>query len=663
MIQARQENVQGIGRVLIALWDTLFWVAVFGMVVTQMTKFWVFYEGHGERIAHLVLAFTIFIADFARRKITLFRQLESLVLLGAVIGTSWYFWTVRLTIITRQGIGTIPDIITMGILVYAAIRLSKTTFGWVFPIIAVLSILYAMYSQLLPGLFHGPDLGWHRVGSRFSSEMHGSLLIFVTNYLWMLVFWGLLLSVSGVNIAVMKAANYLARVLRAGPAMICLVASASAGSFTGAGPTNTLITGPITIPAMKRAGYLPTEAAAVEALASHGSAITPPIMGTVAFIMATMLGVSYVSIMIMVIPAAILWYVGVLVYLYAHFRRNSHRISSQIDVSAFADVSTWKTWRSALMGIIPVGGLVYLLVALDQTLKQATWWVVVIFAVLAMVMRVETNLKVWAEGLRRAAVIASSVTLVLLTIVIFNSSIVMTGLENRIAEIVYDLAAGNLLAATFFMIVGGVLLGAALPGIAVFFIMILTFVPVMAEFEIDRQISYFVSFYVGTLSGITPPVASGVLVASTIAQASYLGASKVTVLMGLPLYFFPFLFVFSPEVVLQSDDAIRTVYVLGVMTIGLVSMQFGMGGWFLRNITWPERAVMMMAPSIAFFGLYTHAEINEGVGNLILWSSPITFIVPAVEIIMSRKRVVSSLPSGEEVPAPQPGGAPAGGST
>jgi TRAP transporter 4TM/12TM fusion protein len=648
-IQARQENVQGFGRILVALWDTLFWVAVFGIVVTQMTKFWVFYEGHGERIAHLALAFTIFISDFARRKITPYRQVESLLLLFAVLSTSWYFWTVRLTIITRQGIGTIPDIITMGVLVFAAIRLSKTTFGWVFPIIAIISILYAMYSQLLPGLFHGPDLGWHRVGSRFSSEMHGSLLIFTTNYLWMLVFWGLLLSVSGVNIAVMKAANYLARVLRAGPAMICLVASASAGSFTGAGPTNTLITGPITIPAMKRAGYTANEAAAVEALASHGSAITPPIMGTVAFIMATMLGVSYVNIMIMVIPAATLWYVGILVYLYAHFRRNSYRISAQIDVSAFSNVSGWMTFRSALMGLIPVGGLVFLLVALDQTLKQATWWVVIIFAVLAMVMRVETNLKVWAEGLRRAAVIASSVTLVLLTIVIFNSSIVMTGLENRIAEIVYDLAAGNLLAATFFMIVGGVLLGAALPGIAVFFIMILTFVPVMAEFEIDRQISYFVSFYVGTLSSITPPVASGVLVASTIAQASYIGASKVTVFMGLPLYFFPFLFVFSPEVVLQGDDMVRTAYVLTIMTIGLISMQFGMGGWFIRNITFPERAVMGLAPVIAFLGLYIYATASQTIGNLILWTSPIPFIVPAIEIYLSRNRIVGV--SQTEVPA------------
>jgi TRAP-type uncharacterized transport system fused permease subunit len=433
-----------------------------------------------------------------------------------------------------------------------------------------------------------------------------------------------------------KLANVIARYIKAGPAMVCLVASALVGSTTGGGPSNTLITGPITIPAMKNAGYTPAEAASVEALASHGSAITPPVMGAVAFIMASLLGISYLKVVIMVLPVMMLWYLGVLVYLFAHFRNNTSRISNTIAIGDDANVSNSVVWRSALTGVIPLMVLIYMLYE-GFTLRQSIWVTFITFIAAALILRVETRRSVWIEGVRRAGVLASSVTLVLLTITIFNISIVVTGLEFRIADLIYTLSQGNLLLATVFMIIGGVLLGAALPGIAVFFIMVLTFVPVLAEFNIDRQVSYFIAFYVGTLSSISPPVASGVLIASTIAGARFVTASRVTMVMGLPLFIFPFLFVFAPELMLRgTEGGLRTIFVLGITTVSLVAMQLGAAGWMIRRLRVYERSALLMAPVVEFFGLFLYHEGNTRAGDLLLWGSPLIMVLIVVRVITSR---------------------------
>ena len=338
-------------------------------------------------------------------------------------------------------------------------------------------------------------------------------------------------------------------------------------------------------------------------------------MGAIAFLMASFMGISYLAVMKMVIPAAALWYLGVLSYLYAHGRRNRHRIASSVDLAAFDDVPPWIVFKSALMGIIPVGTLIYALNE-DLNLRQTTLLVFVVFMATAVVLRVERRWDVWISGIRRAAVMAGAITLTMATLRIFDISLTMTGLEYRLADVLYDLAAGNVLVAVGLMIIGGVLLGAALPPIAVFYVMFLTFTPVLVKFGVERDQSIFIAFYMGNLATIAPPVASGIILAASVAGVGYWKASWATVVMGLPLFFFPFLFVFSPELILRGDSVARTVRVLTVMSITLVYMETGTAGWFGRNLNRLESAALIAAPVVAFFGLYWETD-------LLLWVAPL----------------------------------------
>jgi TRAP transporter 4TM/12TM fusion protein len=623
VFESQATEYRGTQRYITWVIDGLFMLAIAGMLYTQLTKTTFFYTGNQDRIIHLGLATVLVVLGYMRRRRETPRLIEGVVVIVAMFLASSYFYSSTLAIIARAGFGSGTQLVGVGVMMVVIFRFTFLMFGWVFPILAFLGIFYAFTANHWPGPFHGPELHWERIMGRYARGMHGGLVIISTNYLWLLMFWGMLLAVTGVNISVMKAAGAVSRVMRAGPAMVALVSSAIAGGFTAQGAANTMITGPVTIPAMKRAGYTGEEAAAVEALASNAASITPPIMGAVAFLMVSYMGVSYITVMVMVLPAAGLWYLGVLSYLYAHGRRHRHRIATGVDLSMFDDASKWVVTKSALMGIIPVGVLIYLL---NQgfTLRQVTIWAFVALVASYAVLRVERRLSVLLPGIRQAAIMASAITLTLATLEIFDISLVMTALEVRLAEILYDMSAGNVLVAVALMIVGGVILGAALPPIAVFYVMVLTFLPVLAKFDVPRNTAIFVSFYMGSLSTIAPPVAQGILLASTIAGVSYWKASWRTVVMGLPLYFFPFLFVFSPEVILQSDDIGRTIMVLGIMSITLVYMEMAVAGWFVRDLTRMESIVLAMAPVVAFFGLYLKID-------LLLWIAPAAPLVLGLE--------------------------------
>jgi TRAP-type uncharacterized transport system fused permease subunit len=184
--------------------NVLFWLALGYLLFAQLTKFYIFYDGNGERMLHLALAGIVFSLDFTRRRITVVRVIEGSIAVVLFVATFVYFWNARIDIIMRSGLGTTADIVAMVVVLLLCLRLSKTVYGWTFPIIAVCAVFYSLYAYVFPGILHGPDLGWERVGSRYATEMHGSFTILTTNYLWLLIFWGMLLSVSGVSISMVN---------------------------------------------------------------------------------------------------------------------------------------------------------------------------------------------------------------------------------------------------------------------------------------------------------------------------------------------------------------------------------------------------------------------------------------------------------------------------
>ena len=320
--------------------DILFWISLGLVLLVYFAQFTmnipivdiVVYEswdpaGSGYTAAHVGATGVMVSLWFVRKmRLSIPGWIGGIMMVLAFAFFGWYFATNSLDLLFRPSYGTIPDL-TIGMAMLAsAFYLSWLYWGPVFPGLGLLFIAYLFVADLLPGPLRGPSLDTHNIVTREVTRGIRDITALAATFLWMLVFWGLLLGELGGGRSLMALARKLSQGVAGGPAMGSLVTSALTGSFVGGGASNVAITGPVTIPAMRSAGYTGEEAGSVEAMASNASSITPPILGAVAFIMSDLLGVSYIEIIIMSLIPAILWFLAVGTWIATHAQTNKHRI-------------------------------------------------------------------------------------------------------------------------------------------------------------------------------------------------------------------------------------------------------------------------------------------------------------------------------------------------
>lgn len=545
----------------------------------------------------------------------------------------------------RGSYGTGPDIVLGLIVIVQAFVLSWIYWGPVFPVLGLIFIAYVFFAGSLPGPLRGPDLDTQQILTRMVHKSFVDVVILAAQFLWMLIFWGLLMSGVGGGISLLEISRRLSRGIAGGPAMGSLVSSAITGSFVGGGASNVAITGPVTIPAMKRAGYSAEEAGSIEAMASNASAITPPILGTVAFIMADLLGVSYVDIIIMSLIPCMLWFVAVGTWIVSHAQANKHRIRPITMAAGERPVTPSLFIRSLTIIMVPVSVIVILVVQ-GYTLKTGAVLAFLITVILALLLRVETRLKAWTDGMRDAAFYASSLTVILIIVAIISDALVFTGLGGRLGDIIETLSRGNLLVAAFIMIFIGIILGGPLPAIPIYFIMIVTFAPVLQRMGVQPEVTHYVSFYMGNLGSITLPVAASCLVAAAVAQTKYWPTAVKTAKVAWPLMVYPVLFVLSPELLLFPDDDSQFVQWAVVVSafIVMIGVQAATGGWLIRRLHILQRLALWGNFLVLCFALMPQRESLWLLGSAIV----VVVAVALSTLVFSQREAMPAVAASKE---------------
>ena len=553
----------------------------------------------------------------------------------AVFG--WYFATNSLDLLFRPSYGTTADLVIGLSMLVVTFYVSWLYWGPVFPGLGLIFIAYLFVADLLPGPLKGPSLDTHIILTREVQRGIRDITELAARFLWMLVFWGLLLGELGGGKALMALARRLSHGVSGGPATGSLVSSALTGSFVGGGASNVAITGPVTIPAMKSAGYTPEEAGSVEAMASNASSITPPILGAVAFIMSDLLGVSYLEVIIMSLVPAALWFLAVGTWIMTHAQTHHYRIKpiptpANINQEGFA--LAWLYIRSSIIMIVPVTLIVYLVVQ-AYTLKSAAFFAFLITIVLALVLRVETSVKTWLNAFRNAAMYASSITIIIVIVALIADTLVFTGLGGRLGDVIETVSGGYLVFAAALMVIAGVILGGPLPALPVYFIMIVTFAPVLERMGVPTIATHYVAFYMGALGSITLPVAASCLVAAAIANTTYWPTSVVTAKVSWPLWVYPILFALAPELLLQGDSGpALTWLVIGSAAVVMIGVQSATGGWLMRTMPNWMKAIMY-----ANFGLLVIALLPDDENPPLLIISIAIVLVSAVFLFITKGSV------------------------
>ncbi|MBI4317024.1 MAG: TRAP transporter fused permease subunit [Chloroflexi bacterium] len=477
-------------------------------------------------------------------------------------------------------------------LIVLTLEMCRRSIGLPLVIVALVFIAYSFLGPLFPGSF------WHK-GMSFkefvdtmvftTNGLIGSPIRAVVTYVFMFVLFGTALELSGGADFFFKLARAISGRSVGGPAKIAVVSSGFYGSISGSPTSNVLTTGAFTIPLMKRLGYPPTFAGAVEATASTGGALLPPVMGSAAFLMVEFAGIPYLEIVLAGALPALLYYLGV--YLQVHFRAVKMNLGKMDDATAQRD-SVLNVLKDGFHHLIPFAVLMYLLFE-GYTPTTMGLYTTAAVVVVSWFRGKENRMgprRLWGlmvkTSLMTVEVSAASAAAGLVA-----GGLMLTGLGGKLTSIVFQAAGGELVVILAIVALAVTLLGMGMPAPGAYALGAVFTAPALAAAGVGTLMAHLFIVYYASLSAITPPVAVAAFAASALAQANPNTIGWLAVKLGFVGFILPFMFVYQPALLLRGEWA---YVLLSVPTaiIGVVALASAFEGWMLYRASWPQRALL-----------------------------------------------------------------------
>jgi TRAP transporter 4TM/12TM fusion protein len=500
----------------------------------------------------------------------------------------------------RSGFPTTIDVIVGIILIVVVLESTRQAWGLVLPVLALLFIAYSILGYLLPPPFNVMNLGVEQIVSNLCigmRGMYGSILSISASYIFLFVVFGTLLNTSGATGFFVEVGKALGRRCRSGPAMSAVVTSSLVGMITGSVVANILTIGPFTIPLMKRIGYKPEQAAAIEAAASTGGQIMPPVMGIAAFAMAVFTETPYIKICAMAALPAIFYYFTCGTYV--HLQALKQGVSPVVEETDVPELM-----KRMPLFVLPLGGLVTLL-ARGHSADYCVFWAIIALAALSsMRKKTRPSLRNWLKGFAEGAITASEIAVSVACIGFVMGVMVSTGLGIKIASAVEAWSGGYLIVALIITMLVSILLGMGVPTFTSYVFVSIIAGPVLIKMGLSMVTAHLFVFYFACFSFVTPPVAIGALVASRLAQADYTRSGLEACKVAFGGFVIPYVIVFCPAITLQNTDMSFTFIVLGCIALlaGLTALEIGFVGYFLLALPWLIRAgFILLAASFLLF--------------------------------------------------------------
>ncbi|MBM7097837.1 TRAP transporter permease [Bacillus sp. H-16] len=485
------------------------------------------------------------------------------------------------------------DIVVATIGIVLLLEATRRAVGLPIVIIALGAILYGLFGTNLPyGFGHG-GFDWSGLARRlfFSSEaIFGIPIQISSTYIFLFLFFGVMLVRTGVGQFFNDLAFGLTGRFTGGTAKAAVAASAMQGTVTGSSVANTVASGSFTIPMMKRAKFRPEFAAAAEASASTGGQIMPPIMGAAAFIMAEYVSdVSYSDIIVIGIIPALLYFTGV--FLGTHFEAKRYGIHGLPK----SELPSAKGLLKRMDLILPLFTIVYMLVSGFTPTAAALTGIGTAF--LVSMFRKETRMgpRSILEALEQGARVALPVIAACASAGIIVGVVVFTGLGGKIAGALLTLAGDSLFLLLFFTMIACIILGMGLPTTANYVVTASMAAPALIAFDVPPIAAHFFVFYFGIVADITPPVCLAAYAGAGIARANPMKAGVNALKLAIAAFIIPYVFVYSPVLLLENATFATLTPVLVTAIIGMVAISAAMMGYFFAKPFWYERILLIVA--------------------------------------------------------------------
>ena len=556
-----------------------FYTSGFGLLLAQM-------QGAVHLAFTLALVFLLYPATSKQSK-TSGIPFYDFILAALGVASALYLVFFFNDLVTRAGLPTTTDLVMGFILIATLLEATRRISNPVLPCLAIIALLYCYFGRYMPQMLAHRGFSVARIVNHMylgTEGIFGTPLEVSSTFVFMFILFGAVLEKTGLGKFIIDLSMALAGWSTGGPAKVAIVSSGLMGTVSGSSVANVCTTGMFTIPLMKSVGYEPHFAGAVEAGASTGGQIMPPVMGAGAFIMAQFLGVPYIQVAVAAIVPALLYYFAVMVQV--HFEACRLGLKG-IPWSQLPPI--WPLLKSKGFLLIPLIAIIYFLLAGYTPLKAAFNGILVSF-VLSWLNK-ETRLtpvriyEAFQAGARGAIGVACACATVGMVVGMGT----LTGLALRIAGAIVTAAGGSKILTLIFTMCASIILGTGLPTTANFIVTSTMAAPALFQLGVPAMAAYMFVFYFGIAADLTPPVALAAYAGSGIAGSDPMKTGVTAFKLALAGFLVPYIYVYNP--MLLFIDVVPMVMVQAICTalIGVFLLAMFSIGFFKAHLAWYMR--------------------------------------------------------------------------
>ena len=505
-------------------------------------------------------------------------------IMGIVGSGCFFYYVVNFqTIVDRAGRLTTPDMVVGIVGILILFEICRRVVGVPILVVVACFILYAYFGggfsvkRIIAHLFYTTE------------GVIGTPLGVCSTFIVLFILFGSFLDKTGVGRFFIEIANSIAGSATGGPAKVAVISSALQGMISGSSVANTVGSGSFTIPMMKKTGYAPEFAAAVEASASTGGQIMPPIMGAAAFLMAEMTGFEYSKIVVAAILPAFLYFTGIFLMVHFEAKKLGLKGLSKEEIPNFLSLMLSRGYL-----LLPLAVLVYCMMSGFTSSMSAIYAIVT--SIIVSMFRKDTRMtpKAFGEALENGAKNTIGVAVACSMAGMIVGVVTLTGIGLKLATGLLTLSGGVTIVALFFTMIACIILGMGVPTTANYVIMATITAPIVVKLGVPVLAAHMFVFYFGIVADITPPVALAAYAGSAIAHSNPLKTGVTATRIAITAFIIPYVFAFNPDMLLVDGSLVSAIVITISAFIGMLGIATGMEGFMTTKLNIVQRIMCLL---------------------------------------------------------------------
>lgn len=527
----------------------------------------------------------------------------------AIVGAcSWLYISINFdSLVRRAGIYNTTDIIIGIVGILILFEACRRIVGTPILIISLVFIVYALFGAYAPGFLNHRGYSIQRLVSHlyYNTEgIMGTPIGASATFIFLFIFFGALLDKTGIGQFFIDICNAIAGSYDGGPAKVAVLTSAMFGTVSGSSVSNTVGTGSFTIPMMKSLGYRPEFAGAVEASASTGGQLMPPIMGAASFLMAESLGIPYKEVAKAAIIPAILYFTGIFIMVHLEAKKTGLKGLSRDSLPKIGELLMKKGYL-----VIPLATIIYFFVLGKTAIYAglmgiiAAGLVTIINSIVDIILKRERSftfndlIDVFVNGARN--IISVAVACAMAGIII--GVITLTGLGLKIGAGLISISGGISILLLMLTMISSIILGMGVPTTANYLITSTIAAGAIIGLGFEPLAAHMFVFYFGIIADVTPPVALAAMAGAAIAKSDPLKTGFEATKLSIGAFIIPYMFIFNPQILMINTTFVEVIPILITSLIGMFGVSAGLDGYVFRKCNFIERILFIAAGLLSIY--------------------------------------------------------------